>query len=77
VVSEGHHARASSGAIRLYLVKALLERSSLGTAGARSLRARTDPEVVRRVLQRVRERRPGAPRTPEGGASSVLEDETS
>lgn len=58
---EQHDARASSSAIRLHLVRALLERSSLGTPGAYSLRARTDPEAVRRVLQRVRERSSGAP----------------
>jgi hypothetical protein len=35
-------------------MKRLLERSSLGTPGARSLRARTDPAAVRRVMERVR-----------------------
>jgi hypothetical protein len=36
-------------------MKRLLERSSLGTPGARSLRARTDPAAVRRVMERARE----------------------
>jgi hypothetical protein len=76
VVDEGHDARASSGTIGLHVVKALLERSSLGTPGARSLRARTDPEAVRRVLQRVRERRAGAPADTPGRVSGLLEDQT-
>jgi hypothetical protein len=44
------------------LMKMLLARSSLGTPGARSLRARTDAEAVRRVLERVRERKLAAAR---------------
>jgi hypothetical protein len=35
-------------------MKRLLERSSLGTPGARSLRARTDPAAVRRIMERTR-----------------------
>jgi hypothetical protein len=35
-------------------IKRLLERSSLGTPGARSLRARTDPAAVRRIMERAR-----------------------
>jgi hypothetical protein len=57
VFDEQHDAPASSATNRPELVKALLERSSLGTPGARSLRARTDPEVVLSVLRRVRGRR--------------------
>lgn len=41
-------------------MKRLLERSSLGTPGARSLRARTDPAVVRRVIERARKDRTDA-----------------
>jgi hypothetical protein len=45
-------------------MKQLLERSSLGTPGARSLRARSDPTVVRRILDRARKGRVDAPMTP-------------
>ena len=45
-------------------MKRLLERSSLGTPGARSLRARTDPAAVRRVMDRTRKSRVDASMTP-------------
>jgi hypothetical protein len=41
-------------------MKRLLERSSLGTPGARSLRARTDPAAVRRVMELARKGRADA-----------------
>lgn len=45
-------------------MKRLLERSSLGTPGARSLRARTDPAAVRRVMERARKGRVEASTAP-------------
>ena len=45
-------------------MKRLLERSSLGTPGARSLRARTDPAAVRRVMDRTRKARADASMAP-------------
>lgn len=45
-------------------MKRLLERSSLGTPGARSLRARTDPAAVRRVMERARKGRVDASMAP-------------
>jgi CHAT domain len=41
-------------------MKTLIERSSLGTSGAAKLRARTSSEAVRRVLERVQQRKAAA-----------------